>query len=645
VKLTRRLMVTTAGVTFSAIAAAPRVVAQEAVPCVATLSSAEPIVAGAPATLTFRIESIGSGLAAGDTVEIRYPLCSSFRPGRWTEPNISDPAAPGWIVVRGPAHAIVVPDRGEPLCRDVIVKLTKRHPAVLALVLDEPLYSGEVLEVVYGEPGPNGAGRARAQLVPVKELRFRAHLRRGPAASEIPWRGEPLEVLRTAAQRLYLSGPSQVRAGEAAAFRVAALDSLGFPAASFPEGVSLEAVHESGRPVGPLAPGVPGADPAVALTEPVELSEGVWWISVEGPGLDPGWDLPVVVATEWDRALVWGDLHWHTRDSDGSRSPLEGYLYARDIVGLDFASKTDHDMHYLFPCMDDEAWERSVRLVRELEEPGRFAVLLGWEWTSNTGHQNVYFDDAAGPYLPEPEYSTPQEVWAALPGRRALTVPHHPAGGNVPRMDWRSHDPEFQRPVEIFSTHGNAETPLGPLAPKAPREIARPDRTRKGSFQEALAWGREYTILTATDNHTGTPGNPVRLFRTDLDAGTGLGAAWVKRLDRENVFQAMANGATYGTTGPRIRIELSQTSSAPAGAGVVGRVVGCAALASCELIGIPEEGQPPFPVVATFDPHDRLTEVRWSRPTTQDPPIRGVYVRVIQIDGEMGWSSPVFFGD
>jgi hypothetical protein len=77
--------------------------------------------------------------------------------------------------------------------------------------------------------------------------------------------------------------------------------------------------------------------------------------------------------------------------------------------------------------------------------------------------------------------------------------------------------------------------------------------------------------------------------------------------------------------------------------GITARIVAAAPVREVKLVGIPREGQPPFPErdVTDTNPHERIVELRWNRDDGAD--FRGVYLRVTQADGEMAWSSPIFF--
>jgi Protein of unknown function (DUF3604) len=82
------------------------------------------------------------------------------------------------------------------------------------------------------------------------------------------------------------------------------------------------------------------------------------------------------------------------------------------------------------------AWEEVIKAAEEANDPGRFTAFIGYEWTSNTGgnnlHRNIIFrDDASKASLVEP-YTTqkplgsdnPRDLWKWMSGYEEKTGGH-----------------------------------------------------------------------------------------------------------------------------------------------------------------------------------------------------------------------------
>jgi hypothetical protein len=70
----------------------------------------------------------------------------------------------------------------------------------------------------------------------------------------------------------------------------------------------------------------------------------------------------------------------------------------------------------------------------------------------------LFFEDQAELFdSTDPDYDTPDKLWAALRGREVLTVAHHSAGGPI-ATNWNYlPDPELEPVTEIVSVHGSSE--------------------------------------------------------------------------------------------------------------------------------------------------------------------------------------------
>ena len=334
--------------------------------------------------------------------------------------------------------------------------------------------------------------------------------------------------------------------------------------------------------------------------------------------------------------LYYGDLHQHSDVSVcnrlGDQSIEEDYQFSRDINRLDFACSTDHGYN-----INQYLWAYTAKLARANEDPGRFLTFLAEEWTSSFedtspehpfgyyGHRNLILGSTYFPrWWNARNGQTPAEVWEDLRKLNAdfVHIPHQLADtGNVP-TDWNFADETAQPVAEIFQVRGSYEYK------GTPREAKR-STPRPGYFLQD-AWARGIVIgVIASPDHGG---------------GYGKACVFAPELSRKAILQAIRQRHCFGTTGARIFLDV--------------RVNG-------HLMGDKLAELPDGPVTIKISvrcpmPIDRVEVCRDNRfvyvqnPTggqadltyvDMDPPKERCYyyVRVIQQDEEIAWSSPVWF--
>ena len=420
---------------------------------------------------------------------------------------------------------------------------------------------------------------------------------------------------------------------------MAVLDARGNAGVPFDGEIRLEA------PVGVRAPASIRLHPSDAGRRTLELKveqAGVVRLRAETDGGElVALSNPLQIAPEVAR-VWWGDLQNHSNLSDGSGLPEEHFLYARDVAALDVVSLTDHD-HWgmLFLDQQPEAWQAMQELVQRFHEPGRFVTLLGYEWTNWIyGHRHVIFFDDTGPLLSSMDPSTdePQELWEGLRGHRALTIAHHSAGGPV-STDWSiPPDPELEPITEIVSVHGSSE------AADSPSLIYRPV---EGNFvRDALDRGYRLGFLGSSDGHDGHPG----LGHLASPTG-GLAAILADRLDRDAIYQALRQRRVYATSGPRILLRValggyrmgSDVPVAELGEGegddLAARLLVVRAIApdSLRQIDVIRSGE----VVDAVACEGEL-ECSFGASFQELTVGEYLYVRVVQENGGLAWSSPFY---
>ena len=384
------------------------------------------------------------------------------------------------------------------------------------------------------------------------------------------------------------------------------------------------------RPESPRPAGVMELEPLVESDEPFDAAEIRVQMGEETP-------TPSIDYNGRALKLFFGDLHEHTDVSIcnrlGDQSINESYQHMRDIVRHDFACVTDHGYN-----INPYLWCYTAKQARIHEDPDRFLTFLGEEWTSTFeeysekhpygfyGHRNLVFAD---PYFPRwwnsRNRQTPAEVWEDLRKLNAdfIHIPHQLADtGNVP-TDWDFADETAQPVAEIFQVRGSYEYKGTPR--EAKRSVPQP-----GYFLQD-AWARGIVIgVIASPDHGG---------------GYGKACVWAPELSRKAILDAIRARHCYGTTAAKMILDVR----------VAGHLMG-------EKLAAPAPETVEVQITARCPGEiDRIEvcrnnqfiytkqlEGREATLTFRDTkPLDGrsyYYVRVIQKDEEIAWTSPVWFG-
>jgi hypothetical protein len=320
---------------------------------------------------------------------------------------------------------------------------------------------------------------------------------------------------------------------------------------------------------------------------------------------------PILPRSAEEPGIYFGDIHAHCEISaDAVGSPDDAYDYARRFQILDFAGLADHSPR-------DERWERAMAAADRHNQPGRFVTILGFEWSdSQMGHRNIYYPGAKGPQQPRlPNNASAWFAWLA-DGRLAWG----PA-------DWTDINHRYQRVVEICQNRGSFEAPGGPIP-----ELRIRAKDCGASVQTALALGHRLGFIGSTDDHSGRPGSgPARV------------ALVASEFTRQGLWQALHGRSCYATTGPHTLVFFSLNGQ-PMGSELVQsadtprilswRVVGTSAIRRVDLLRNNETVQSwngnGDDMTDTFRRDEVVSGTEWW------------YLRAIQEDGNLAWSSPIW---
>ncbi len=240
-----------------------------------------------------------------------------------------------------------------------------------------------------------------------------------------------------------------------------------------------------------------------------------------------------------DAALVhfWGDTHGQSNETLGTNSAREYFEFGRDKAFLDVMGHQGNDFQ-----ITGAFWRELNRLTRELDAPGRFVCIPGYEWSANTavgGDRNVHYRnegetihrsshaqiaDASDISDEANDAHDAHALFERLAGKDCVVVAH--VGGRYADIAYAHHPMETA--VEVHSAWGTFEWLL----------------------RDAFEQGYRVGIVANSDGHKGRPGAcyPGASF---FGSHGGLTCFLAERLDREAIFASMRRRRHYATTGNR----------------------------------------------------------------------------------------------
>ncbi len=570
-----------------------------------TEMSSATVRAGEAARFRIVYEAGPLGIAVGGAL---YLQSSPF--WGWSPPQLAAPDALGFTTVETEAEGVAL------------------RPFVHGGGLLEIGIAGRVLaagERVVVDYGAGEAGALADGFAEREETLFLAVDGDGDGARQLIEAPPTVEIVAGEPAALVAFLPATARPGQTVTLRVAALDRVGNAGARLEGAIALELppglagparleLDDEGRAEAPLSVRAPGVH-RVRVAHP-------WPLAAESN--------PLVADASHPRILV-GDLHGHSNLSDGTGTPEDFYVYAREIAGLDVAALTDHD-HWGLRFLDQSPtmWQRIAAAARDHHDPRHFVTLLGYEWTNWLfGHRHVLHFTDEGPLISsiDPASDEPEELWAALRGRASLTFAHHSAGGPV-AIDWSiPPDPVLEPVTEIVSVHGSSEAPDSPL----PIYSA----VAGNWVRDVLDLDHRLGFVGSGDGHDGHPG--LAHFRGESG---GLAMLLAPEATREAVLAALRARRCYATNGPRIVLQATlagQPIGAVVAAGRAELRVRAAAPAPLERLDLVRDGE----VALAIDLEgSREIELGLEIGDLEDGD--WLYLRLVQRDGGAAWSSPFF---
>ena len=219
-------------------------------------------------------------------------------------------------------------------------------------------------------------------------------------------------------------------------------------------------------------------------------------------------------------SAYFGEIHAHTGDSDGNGRGRDAIEFAYDN-GADFFAVTEHS-HYF----TQKTYDEQKAAAKELNRPGRFAALYGWEMTWNNtcgywGHMNVI-------------------------GSEKVVSDIH--GVNMPDLfKWLEGEPDA---VGMFNHPGNAWGDFedyGFWSEKADKQMALAEIKGRGyDLQYALLLSRGWHVAPSFNEDNHAPNWTV--------ASPYITGVLAPALTRENIMEAFRSRRVYSSADPTMKI-------------------------------------------------------------------------------------------
>ena len=251
---------------------------------------------------------------------------------------------------------------------------------------------------------------------------------------------------------------------------------------------------------------------------------------------------PLRIDDTAETPTFWGDLHGQSEETIGTNSAQDYFLFGRDLAFLDACAHQGNDFQ-----MSGQFWNDLNRITAELNQPGRFVTVPGFEWSGNTalgGDRNVFYFHEGRPIrrsshamLPDgsdidTDTKTAGDLFEVLTKANEDAVCFAHCGGRY--ADIRLfHDGRFERSVEVHSAWGTFEWLL----------------------HDAFEMGYRVGIVCNSDGHKGRPGASYA-GAASFGAIGGLTCYIMPELTREALFECLRRRRHYGTTGSRLHLDV-----------------------------------------------------------------------------------------
>ncbi len=368
---------------------------------------------------------------------------------------------------------------------------------------------------------------------------------------------------------------------------------------------------------------------------------------------------PIKCFPESNKSVFWGILHGESERIDSTENIESCLRHFRDDKGVNFYAASPFENQ---EETSNEMWKLIAQNTTEFDENDRFTTFLGMQWTGTRGEEGsrhvLFFKDFKQPLRKkDTKYNTLKKIYKSFSTKDIISIPTFTMGNGL-EYNFKNYDPDYERVVEIYNAWGSSECTKkeGNLRPIGTTGKVGVQENAEGSIQKALLNNCRFGFVAGGLDDRGIY---APFFEGDqIQYSPGLTAIIATEHSRSSLAEALYNRSCYATTGERIiigvyiagmpmgtEISTAQKHGLLINRHISGFVAGTTKLRSVEIIRngkVLKTFKPDgYSLDFTFDDMTPLDKVTVS-PKDKKPPFAYYYIRVVQEDGHMAWSSPIW---
>ena len=611
---------------------------------------AEPKIALAGETRTWKfIFTPGSDLPKG--ARLKFDLSSNGRNFDWEIPqtNLKSKKNLIWMEIPGKkalaAKEVFIPENTLPQ---------------FEFILPGGVNAGDPITIFLGSPDEDGDKKgSRAQTYTARRRPF--HLYIDPKGKgeyketeifHLDVRGNELKSIRVIA-------PSMVTKNQRFDVIVRFEDQFGNLTGNAPEGLLVEFSYEKLRENinWKLFVSETGFTnlPNLYFNEP-----GIYRIQLKNLSTDEVFfSSPIKCFSENQGQLFWGLFHGESLLWDTGKNIESCLRHQRDEEAFQFFATSSFESEKETSA---ENWKAIISHISEFNEDDRFTTFLGLQWAGSNGsegvRQIVYLKDNKQMLRKkESKANNLKKIYKSHTPKDFISIPSFTMGSTT-LFDFENFTPEYEKVVEIYNAWGSSECTKAegnprPIASKSKNGIK---EKAEGSIRRALNQNHRFGFVAG-----GLDDRDIysKLFETDqAQYSPGLTAIVSPNQTRDGLTQALARRSCYATTGPRIIVGLNiagqpmgsilNTKAKPGlfyNRHLTGYIVGTTQVKEVVIIRNGKVYQTLSPTENSYefaiDDTEELDKIAL-KVKGEEPPFAYYYMRVMQADGHIAWSSPIW---